>query len=171
MLRTVPTIAKRPSATHAVLTYRTGVRDANAAGDVHGGWIMKMCDDAAAIAASRHAGTRVVTAAVDGLRFLSPVHLHDVVTLKASVNAAWRTSMEVGVRVEAEDVIAGEVRHTLTAYLTMVALDADARPIAVPALVPETPEERRRCRDANLRRTIRLADRNELYQLHGQVGG
>lgn len=171
MLRTVPTIAKRPSATHAVLTYRTGVRDANAAGDVHGGWIMKMCDDAAAIAASRHAGTRVVTAAVDGLRFLSPVHLHDVVTLKASVNAAWRTSMEVGVRVEAEDVIAGEVRHTLTAYLTMVALDADARPTAVPALVPETPEERRRCRDANLRRTIRLADRNELYQLHGQVGG
>ena len=169
MLRALPDTVKRPSDTHAVLTYRTGVRDANAAGDVHGGWIMKMCDDAAAIAASRHARRRVVTAAVDGLRFLSPVHLHDVVTLKASVNAAWRTSMEVGVRVEAEDVIAGEVRHTLTAYLTMVALDADARPTAVPQLLPETPEEQHRWRDANLRRTIRLADRSDLYALHSQV--
>jgi acyl-CoA hydrolase len=157
----------RPGATRAELTYRTGVRDANAAGDVHGGWIMKLCDDTAAIAASRHARRRVVTAAVDGMRFLSPVRLHDVVTLKATVNAAWRTSMEVGVHVEAEDVIAGETRHTLTAYLTFVALDEEGRPVEVPPLVPETSEERERWRDANLRRKIRLADRGRLRELHG----
>jgi acyl-CoA hydrolase len=169
MLHQFPSTGKRPRPAQAVLTYRTGVRDANPAGDVHGGWIMKLCDDAAAIAASRHAGQRVVTAAVDGLRFISPVHLHDLVTLKASVNAAWRTSMEVGVRVEAEDILAGEIRHTLTAYVTMVALDAEGRPTAVPALVPETADEERRWHDANLRRTIRLAGRDHLYQLHGRA--
>lgn len=119
------------AATRAVLTYRSGMRDANAAGDVHGGSIMKLCDDVAAIAASRHARRRVVTA-VDGVRFREPVRLHDIVTLKATVTAAWRTSMEVGVRVEAEDVMAGETRHTVTAYLTSVALDGDGRPAPLP---------------------------------------
>jgi acyl-CoA hydrolase len=157
----------RPAMTCAVLTYRTGVRDANPAGDVHGGWIMKLCDDTAAIAASRHAGRRVVTAAVDGMRFLSPVHLHDIVTLRATVNAAWGTSMEVGVRVEAEDVLAGDTRHTLTAYLTFVALDEAARPTPVPPLVPQTALERRRWRDASLRRAIRLADRDRLHEVYG----
>lgn len=152
-----------PSATQAVLTYRTGVSDANAAGEVHGGWIMKLCDDAAAIAASRHARRRVVTAGVDGMRFRSPVHLHDVVTLKATVNAAWRSSMEVGVRVEAETVVDGEARHTVTAYLTMVALDDEGRPTAVPPLVPQTADEQRRCHAANLRRSIRLANREQLH--------
>jgi acyl-CoA hydrolase len=158
--------ANRPAATRAVLTYRTGVLDANAAGDVHGGWIMKLSDEVAAIAASRHARRRVVTAAVDGMRFRNPVRLHDVVTLKATVNAAWRTSMEVGVHVEAENVLTGESRHTLTAYLTFVALDDEARPVAVPPLVPQTPKERRRWRDANLRRTLRLADRDQLRELY-----
>jgi acyl-CoA hydrolase len=157
----------RPSATRAVLTYRTGVCDANPAGDVHGGWIMKLCDDVCGIAASRHARRRVVTAAVDSMRFLEPVRLHDIVTLRATVNAAWRTSMEVGVRVEAEDAIAGEARHTLTAYLTFVALDEHGRPTQVPSLVPETAEEQERWRDANLRRSIRLADRDRLDELYG----
>lgn len=159
--------ANRPSATRAMLTYRTGVRDANPDGDVHGGWLMKLCDDVAAIAALRHARRRVVTVAVDGMRFREPVRLHDVVTLNATVNAAWRTSMEVGVRVEAEDVIAGEARHTLTAYLTFVALDEARQPVAVRALVPETPEEQARWQDAHLRRSIRLADRDRLHEMHG----
>ena len=93
--------AHRPEETMSVLTYRTGVGDANIAGNVHGGQIMKLCDDAAAIAATRLAGVRVVTAAVDGMRFRSPVHVGDVITVRSTVNAVWRTSMEVGVRVEA----------------------------------------------------------------------
>jgi len=87
--------SRRPADTISVLTYRTGPQDANIAGHVHGGWIMKLCDDAAVIAASRHVGGRVVTAAVDGMKFRSPVHVGDLVTLRASVNAAWRTSLEV----------------------------------------------------------------------------
>src|SRR5215208_3078960 len=116
-----------------------GVQDANVAGNVHGGWIMKLCDDVAAIAATRLAGGRVVTAAVDKMKFRSPVHVGDVVTLRATVNAAWRTSMEVGVRVESEDVRSGGVTHTCTAYLTMVALGADEKPLPLPNLVPVTP--------------------------------
>src|SRR5919197_614961 len=116
-------MARHPADTISVLTYRTGPQDANIAGHVHGGWIMKLCDDAAVIAASRHVGGRVVTAAVDGMKFRSPVHVGDLITLRATVNAAWRSSLEVGVRVESEDVRTRKVRHTCTAYLTMVALD------------------------------------------------
>jgi acyl-CoA hydrolase len=150
------TAARTPSETVSVLTYRTGVQDANIAGNVHGGWIMKLCDDAAAIAAARHVGGRVVTAAVDSMKFRSPVHVGDLVTLRATVNAAWRTSMEVGVRVESEDVTTREVRHTCTAYLTMVALDEAERAAPVPPLSPVTQEERRRHEAANRRRHLRL---------------
>jgi acyl-CoA hydrolase len=142
-----------------------GIRDANAAGDVHGGWIMKLCDDVAVIAASRHAESRVVTRAVDGLLFRSPVKVNDVVTLKATVNAAWRSSMEVGVRVEAEELRGGEARHTLTAYFTMVALDDRGRTTPVPSLAPETEEDARRHREACLRRDIRLAEPHDLSAL------
>jgi acyl-CoA hydrolase len=146
-----------PDQTISVLTYRTGVQDANLAGNVHGGQIMKLCDDAAVIAATRIAGSNVVTAAVDGMKFRSPVHVGDLVTLRAMVNASWRTSMEVGVRVEAEDVRNGHVTHTCTAYFTMVALDRDAKPLPLPTLVPRTPEEQRRHDVANERRAVRLA--------------
>jgi acyl-CoA hydrolase len=146
-----------------------GVRDANGAGDVHGGWIMKLCDDVAVIAAARHAEGRVVTLAVDGMLFRSPVRVSDVVTLMATVNAAWRSSMEVGVRVEAEDLCGGQARHTLTAYFTLVALDHDGHPASVPPLVPGTAEDERRWREANVRRTIRLADPKELVRLHSTV--
>ena len=123
---------------------------------------MKLCDDVAVIAASRHAETRVVTLAVDGLIFRSAVKVSNVLTLKAMVNAAWRTSMEVGVRVESEDVRCGQTCHTLTAYVTMVALDEDGRPTPVPELMPATADDERRSREANLRRRIRLADPAEL---------
>ena len=108
------------------------------AGNIHGGAIMRLCDEVAAIAAIRHSGHRVVTAAIDRMTFRSPVLVSELVTLSASVNAAWRTSMEVGVRVEKENVWTGERVHTSTAYLTMVALDAEGQPAAIPALTSET---------------------------------
>lgn len=156
-----------PGDTRSVLTYRTGVSDANVAGDVHGGWIMKLCDDVAVIAASRHSGSRVVTLAVDGVLFRSPVKVGNVLTLKAMVNAAWTSSMEIGVRVEAEDPRTGERGHTLTAYLTMVALDEEGSTFQVPALDLETVEDARRWHEANLRRQIRLADPADLRQRLG----
>jgi acyl-CoA hydrolase len=157
--------ARHPSETVSVLTYRTGVQDANLAGNVHGGWIMKLCDDVAVISATRLAGGRVVTAAVDAMKFRSPVKVGDVVTLRATVNAAWRTSMEVGVRVEAEHVPTGEIVHTCTAYMTMVALGADGKPVPLPTLEPETPDEERRHSHANHRRELRLATPGELRRV------
>jgi acyl-CoA hydrolase len=154
-----------PADTVSVLTYRTGPQDANIAGYVHGGWIMKLCDDAAVIAASRHVGGRVVTAAVDGMKFRSPVHVGDLLTLRATVNAAWRSSLEVGVRVESEDVQTRAVRHTCTAYLTMVALDENEKAMPVRALVPITDEDRRRHDEANLRREIRLSQPGDLRRV------
>lgn len=98
-----------------MLTHWMGVTDANTAGNVHGGSIMKLCDEVAGVAAIRHCGNRVVTAAMDRMTFLHPVFVGHLVTVRASVNAAWRTSMEVGVRVESEDVRSGTVLHTSTA--------------------------------------------------------
>jgi acyl-CoA hydrolase len=145
-----------------VLTYRTGVQDANLAGNVHGGYIMKLCDDAAVIAATRLAGGRVVTAAVDEMKFRSPIHVGDVVTLRSTVNAAWRTSMEVGVRVESEDVTTGRITHTCSAYLTMVSLGPDEKPVPLPSLTPGTPDDERRHAEANARRELRLAKPGEI---------
>jgi len=143
-----------------------GVGDANTVGNVHGGVIMYLCDEVAGIAAVRHSGCRVVTAAVDRMTFLHPVYVGDLVTVKATVNAAWRSSMEVGVRVEAEDIRSGEITHTSTAYLTMVALGDEGKPIPVPGVKPETPAEQRRAREAQLRRDNRLAERESIE--HGR---
>jgi acyl-CoA hydrolase len=144
-----------------------GIADANTAGNVHGGVIMHLCDEVAGIAAVRHSGARVVTAAMDRMVFLHPVFVGALVTLKATVNAAWRTSMEVGVRVESENVRSGEVTHTSTAYLTMVALDDHGRPTEVPAIRAETIDEQRRAREAQLRRDNRLAERRRIEQERG----
>jgi acyl-CoA hydrolase len=142
--------------------------DSNNAGNVHGGVIMHMCDDVAGIAAVRHCGSRVVTAAMDRMTFEHPVYVGQLVTVKATVNAAWRTSMEVGVRVESENVRTGEVLHTSTAYLTMVALDDDGNPTRVPPLAPQTPDETRRAREAQLRRDTRLAERERIEEERAQ---
>jgi acyl-CoA hydrolase len=139
-----------------------GIGDANTAGNVHGGTIMKLCDEVAGIAAVRHSGRRVVTAGMDRMTFLHAVFVGNLVTVKATVNAAWRTSMEVGVRVESENVRSGEVMHTCTAYLTMVALGDEGRPTPVPPVGPETPDEERRAREAQLRRDNRLAEREQI---------
>lgn len=155
---------RRPSGSRSVLTKWMGIEDANTAGYVHGGMIMRLCDEVAGIAAIRHCGVRVVTAGVDRMTFLYPVHVGQLVTVRATVNAAWRTSMEVGVRVESEHVRTGEVLHTSAAYLTMVALDDEGRPTPVPPLAPETPEERRREQEAQLRRNNRLAEREAILR-------
>lgn len=144
-----------------------GVQDANIAGNVHGGVIMKLVDEVAGITAVRHSGLRVVTAAVDRMTFLHPVLVGSLVTVKASVNAAWRTSVEVGVRVESEFVRTRETLHTSSAYLTMVALDDQGLPAEVPAVVPETPVQERRAREAQLRRDNRLAERAALRHAEG----
>ena len=153
----------KPAAeSESILVRWMGLGDANAAGFVHGGVVMRLCDEAAGIAAIRHCGLRIVTAAVDRMTFASPIHIAELVTCRAKVNAAWRTSMEVGVRVEAENPRSGEVRHTSTAYLTMVALDDDGRPTPVPALATEGEDEVRRQREAELRRSNRLSERDEI---------
>jgi len=141
-----------------------GLVDANSAGYVHGGTVMKLCDEVAGIAAIKHSRCRVVTAGMDRMTFLEPIHVAELVTFTAAVNAAWRTSMEVGVRVVAEQPRDGTVRHTNTAYLTMVALDEDGRPTAVPPLLASTDDERRREREAQTRRRNRLAERDELQR-------
>lgn len=143
-----------------VLAQSMGVMDANLAGAVHGGVIMKLVDSAGGLAAVKHSTGPVVTAAIDEMSFIEPVNLGDLVTLKASVNDVGTTSMEVGVRVEAENLITGRKVHTSTAYLVFVALDpATRRPRPAPPLIAETADEKRRQREAKLRREARLARR------------
>jgi len=114
-----------------------GVADANSSGNIHGGTVMKLVDEAAGATAIKHSRRRVVTAGMDRMTFLVPIHVGELVSFSASVNAAWRTSMEVGVRVQAENPRTGEVRHTNTAYLTMVALDGEGNPSAVPPVISQ----------------------------------
>jgi acyl-CoA hydrolase len=161
---------RHPSRSRSELTRWMGIQDANTAGNVHGGTIMKLCDEVAGIAAIRHCGTRVVTAGMDRMTFNHPVLVGNLVTCLATVNAAWRTSMEVGVRVQAEDIRTGDVTHTSTAYLTMVALDDEGRPAQIPPLEPETEDEQRRGREAQLRRDNRLAERDQIVSSRASVG-
>jgi acyl-CoA hydrolase len=158
-----------PSTSSSILSRWIGPTDANTAGNVHGGVIMHLCDEVAGIAAVRHSGSRVVTAAMDRMTFRHPVFVGQLVTVKANVNAAWRSSMEVGVRVESENVRSGEVLHTSTAYLTMVALDDEGNPTEVPPVAPETPDEIRRAREAQLRRDTRLAERQRIEEERARV--
>ena len=135
-------------------------QDANVLGHVFGGAIMSIMDKCAAVAAIRHARRACVTASVDRIDFREPVRVGDLVVMRASVNFAGRTSMEVGVRVETEDMISGVRRHTNSCYLTFVAVDRSGRPVTVPQVVPETDEEKRRFKAAKERRRRRLEERN-----------
>jgi acyl-CoA hydrolase len=162
---------RQPSESTSLITKWMGLADANTAGNVHGGAIMRMCDEVAGIAAIRHSGSRVVTAGMDRMTFLNPVFVGMLLTVKATVNAAWKTSMEVGVRVEAEVVQTGEVKHTSTAYLTMVALDDSGRPVSVPPVDPQTEDERRRLREAEHRRSTRLREREEIVAARSNAVG
>jgi uncharacterized protein (TIGR00369 family) len=134
-------------------------QDANPSGNVHGGVIMKLIDTAAGVVASRHARSNAVTASIDRLDFHHPVFVGDLLFVKGSLNFVGKTSMEVGVRVEAENIMTGEVRHTASAYLTFVALADNGKPREVPPLILETEDELRRNREAKIRREARLAER------------
>jgi acyl-CoA hydrolase len=155
---------RRVSESQTQLIQWMGVADANSAGFIHGGVVMKLCDEAAGAAAVKHSRCRVVTAGVDRMAFLTPVHVGELVTFSASVNAAWRTSMEVGVRVDAENPRTGERRHTNSAYLTMVAVDEHGQPVPVPPLIAETDVERSREAEAQVRRRNRLRERDEIIE-------
>jgi uncharacterized protein (TIGR00369 family) len=148
---------KPPRASTVTLSQAMGLTHANYMGNVHGGEIMKLIDSAAGIAATRHAGGPVVTASLDQMSFLEPVHVGDVVFVHATVNDVGRTSVEVGVRVEAEEIVSGRRTHTSSAYLVFVALDEHGKPRTVPGLAPETELERRRQSEAKIRRESRLA--------------
>jgi acyl-CoA hydrolase len=155
---------KPASDSQSVLVRWMSIVDANSAGFVHGGMVMKLCDEAAGVASVRHSGLRVVTAGMDRMTFLEPVNVGDLLTCSATVNAAWRTSMEVGVRVEAESPRTGDKRHTSTAYLTMVAVDENGKPTPVPPLIVSSETELRRQREAEVRRRNRLAEREEIMR-------
>ncbi|MGB8646286.1 MAG: acyl-CoA thioesterase [Anaerolineae bacterium] len=141
------------------LTLAVGMNpaDANALGDVHGGHIMKLVDEAGGICAIRHSRRPTVTVTMDSMTFLSPVRVGDLVTFRASINWIGRTSIEVGVRVEAENIMTGEVTHTNSAYLVYVALDENGRPTPVPPLVLESEAQRRRWEEGARRQEHRLA--------------
>jgi len=138
------------------------ITHANIAGIVHGGEVMKLVDTAAGIAAIKHAGGMCVTVSIDEMSFLHPVHVGDLVTVRACVNDVGTTSLEVGVRVEVEDVMSGERKHTSSAYLVFVALDDEGKPRAVPPLVAETSLQHRRRREAKIRRRTRLEHRRAI---------
>lgn len=136
--------------------------DSNGFGNVLGGKVMHLVDLAAAMAGMRHARKPIVTASVDSLHFLHPVHIGELIMLRSSVNRVFRSSMEIGVKLMTEKLLTGERLHTCSAYLTFVAIDRDGKAITIPQAIPETEEEIRRYRQAGERREYRLAMRNRL---------
>lgn len=138
--------------------------DANTLGNVLGGKVMHLVDLAAALAAVRHARCSVVTASVDQMSFLHPVHIGQLIVLRSSVNRVFRTSMEIGVRVEVENLFTGHIQHASSAYLTFVAIDKSGKRIPIPPVIPETEDEKRRFLEAEQRRAYRLAMREKALQ-------
>lgn len=160
------TLAPRPmSHSQVTLIQLMEITDGNLAGFVHGGVIMKLVDTAAGLAAIKHAGGMCVTVSMDEMSFLAPVHVGDAVTVRAAVNDVGRTSLEVGVRVESEDVRTGKRTHTSSAYLVFVALDDEGTPRPVPPVVPVTATEQRRQHEAKIRRETRMAHRKAIEEL------
>jgi acyl-CoA hydrolase len=156
-MKTPKTLAPKAVAeSQIIMTEMVLPSDTNALGTIFGGKVVSLIDIAAAMAAGKHSRSIVVTASIDALHFVSPVKLGEYVHIKASVNYAGRTSMEVGVRVDKENPLTGEMKHTATAYLTFVALDSDGKPKMVPPVALETDEERRRFEEAKIRRDARV---------------
>ena len=152
--------SKSVSSSQVVMTQLVLPSHTNSLDTVFGGTVMSWIDISAAIAAQRHSNKIVVTASIDRLSFIAPIKKGWVVNLKASVNFASRTSMEVGVKVEAENPLTSEMFHTASAYLTFVAVDSEGKPSEVPSLVPETEIEKRRFAAGQKRRELRLSDRS-----------
>jgi acyl-CoA hydrolase len=149
-----PVSASRTEMTEVVLP-----QDANVFGNILGGRVMHLVDIAAAITAHRHCRSMAVTASVDHIDFRNPIRVGEVIMLKASLNRAFHTSMEIGVKVFSEDILTGERKHTTSAYVTFVALDENHQPKPVAPVICKTPEDRRRYREALVRRKYRLAHR------------
>jgi len=152
---------KRNKDSSIIMTKQMNPQDANPAGNVHGGIIMKLIDTAAGAVAVRHARANAVTASIDRLDFHYPVFVGDLVTARASLNFVGRTSMEVGVRVETENLLTGQRHHTSSAYLTFVALDGTGRPMPLPPLIVKTDEEQRQNLEAKARREMRLKEKKK----------
>jgi len=151
--------AKPVSASRISIAQLMQPEHANNLGNVHGGWIMKLVDEAGALACMRHAQRRVVTVAIDSMVFRNPIKIGDLVTLTAEVTYAGRTSIEAEVQVQAENPITGERTHTNTAYLVYVALDDNGKPTSVPPLKAETEDEKRKLLEAQERQKRRLAEK------------
>jgi acyl-CoA hydrolase len=159
-----PNNALPPSYARVSLAIITSEREANLLGNIHGGEIMKLADSTAGAVAQRHSGGPAVTAAMDEMAFLHPVHVGDIVRTFAQVNWAGRSSMEIGVRVETQPWDDPSVisLHVASAYFVFVAIDADGRAREIPGVAPESPDEVRRMREARIRRAHRLAKRQEI---------
>jgi acyl-CoA hydrolase len=166
-----PPNALPPSYARVSLAIITSGREANLLGNIHGGEIMKLADSTAGAVAQRHSGGPAVTAAMDEMAFLHPVHVGDIVHTFAQVNWAGRSSMEIGVRVEAQPWNDPSVTslHVASAYFVFVAIDADGQARPIPGIAPESPDEVRRMREAEIRRAHRLAKRQEI--LSGRESG
>jgi acyl-CoA hydrolase len=143
---------------------------ANFSGNVHGGHILKLLDQVAYACASRYAGAYVVTMSVDQVVFRQPIHVGELVTFLASVNYTGRTSMEIGIKVLAENIRSQDVRHVNSCFFTMVAVGDDKQPVPVPPLRPFTPEEQRRCEEAKSRKELRLALEHQYTERHAARG-
>lgn len=155
-------IPKRSSESATEMVQVVLPNDANPLGFILGGTVMHLIDIAGAIACHRHTRTLLVTAAVDGLQFLNPIKVGDLIILNARVTAAWTTSLEVEVEVFSEEILTGVRRMTSVAYLTFVAIDADKKRIPIPGLILETEDEKRRAAEADERRADRLKARKKL---------
>ncbi|AYJ51851.1 acyl-CoA thioesterase [Rhodococcus sp. P1Y] len=143
---------------------------ANFSGNVHGGTILKFLDQVAYACASRYAKAYVVTLSVDRVVFREPIHVGELVTFSASVNYTGRTSMEVGIRVETENIQLGETRHTNSCYFTMVAVGDDGKPLELPPLTPETPVEKQRFEAARRRRELRRETEQRESEIRQDAG-
>ncbi len=147
---------RSPAESETIMSELILPQHTNSLGTVFGGVVMSWVDIAAAICAERHARKQVVTASVDAMQFLAPVRLGWTMSLRASINYVWKTSAEIGVKVMAENLRTGESFHTASAYVTMVALDSNGRPTAMPPILPDTPTQWRRYEEAKFRRATRL---------------
>ena len=156
------TDAKRPAESATEMVQAVLPNDANLLGNILGGTVMHLIDVAGAIACHRHTRSLLVTAAVDGLQFLHPIKVGDLIILRACVTAVWSTSLEVEVEVFSEETLTGRQRMTSRAYLTFVATDREGNRVKIPGLILETEEERRRAAAAEIRRAHRLDARRAL---------
>ena len=163
-----PSAAKNPSESQTEMVQVVLPNDANPLGFILGGTVMHLIDIAGAIAGHRHTRSLLVTAAVDGLQFLHPIKVGDLILLKARVTAVWSTSLEVEVEVFSEETLTGRRQMTSLAYLTFVAVDRDSRRVTIPGLILETDEDKRRAAEAEVRRIDRLEARQALQARLGQ---